>query len=79
MDLVTPLMVRSPVRTPSLSPVTLASVATKVISGYFSTSKKSPVRTWPSRSALPVSMDVAWMTTLAALLTFSGSMVKEPV
>ncbi len=66
-------MVRSPVRTNSSSLFFSALVLTKVISGCFSTWKKSSARTWASRSSLPVVTLSAWMVMLALLFAMLSS------
>ena len=74
------LMVRSPVRTKSSSPFASALVLTKVIVGCFSTSKKSAVRTWASRSSFPVSTLAASISIVAVLFaTLSSSRWTSPV
>ena len=61
--LVTSLMVRSPATRRMSASGEVTSVEAKRMVGYFSTSKKSPERRWPSRSALLVSMESAWIVT----------------
>ena len=42
-------------------------VETKVISGVFSTSKKSPERRWVSRSSAPVETEASWTVALTVV------------
>src|SRR5215207_2278908 len=62
--LVTPLIVRSPVRRKVLSSSCWAAVETKVISGNVSISRKSLLRRWASRCSLRVSMLSALTVTV---------------
>jgi hypothetical protein len=62
--LLTPRMVRSPVRSKVSSLVSFTLVDLKVMTGYSSIARKSLLRRWPSRCSWPVSM-------LAALISMS--------
>ncbi len=75
-----PLMVRSPVTRYCWSATCSTEVDWKVISGYWSMSKKSLLRRWASRSALRVSMLAAWTVRLRLELAgFSASKEPEPL
>ena len=81
--MVTPRMVKSPVTLYSLSETFSTFVLLKVISGNFSTKKKSSLRRCLSRFSLAVSIDVAWIlksTDAAARLASSLTIVaaKSP-
>jgi len=58
-------MVRSPASNQP-SPCLLTPVEAKVISGYFSASKKSSLRRWPSRLASLVLTDAVLIVAAAA-------------
>ncbi|KLU09817.1 hypothetical protein ABL57_10200 [Kocuria sp. SM24M-10] len=72
---VTSLMVSSPVMVPS-SPSKATAVERKVIVGCCSTSKKSALRTWPSRSAFFVSME-AICTVAVSVESSTGSATRS--
>jgi hypothetical protein len=75
---VTPLIVRSPVTAKS-SPEAATEVEVNVQTGFFSTSQKSALLRWPSRSGLPVLMDAASSSALTEELSMSSPTVTTAV
>ena len=57
------------------SPAWVIEVVSKVIWGWFSTSRKSALRRWLSRSSLRVSMLLAWM--VSSRLELVGSVASK--
>ncbi len=77
--LVTPCIVKLPVTSNLSLPAAFTDLLLKVISGYFSTSKKSGVRRCLSRSATPVSMLVALiLKSTDDFARFCGSRLMVP-
>ncbi len=78
--LVTSRIVKSPVKSYSASPVFLISVATNVICGYFSASKKSSERKCISRSSLrELILATSIINLISASVKSSGSNFKSAV
>src|SRR5690606_2794705 len=77
-SLVTSRMVRSPTTLNSSPPSATMRLLLKVISGNFSTERKSSLRRWPSRSATPVLMLSVLMVSSAVDCSGSSAMVTVP-
>lgn len=75
---VTSLIVRSPTSSNVLASLGRTSLDRNVSFGYFSTSRKSGLRRWVSRSVLFVSMLAASISTLTELSSGSSAMLTAP-